>query len=996
MLALVLLHGIVAIIAPVLLGRLGRRAFLLLALVPAGSAVWLLFQASEVYSEGAIDEVYRWVGQLGLHLDFRLDALSWVMALIVTGVGSLVLVYCAAYFSKTAKALGRFGGVFVAFAGSMLGLVLSDNILLMYVFWELTTVTSFILIGHYHERQASRRAASQAILVTTFGGLAMLAGIIGLASMPGGSFQFSVLVARAAEGGVGQGVHPAVVPTFLVLILLGAFSKSALVPFHFWLPAAMAAPTPVSAYLHAAAMVKAGVYLVARMAPGFAGDVTWHTLTLVVGLTTMILGGYRALRQHDLKLLLAFGTVSQLGMLIAVLGYGTAATALAGLALLVGHSLFKSTLFLTVGVIDWSVGTRDFRQLSGLGRRMPVAATAAAIATASMVGLPPMAGFVAKEAALAAGVEAGDWPAVAVFAIGSILTFAYGMRFWFGAFWDREGVEQSEPRYRSRLILTPIVILSIFTVAIGVYPVALDHSALPYARLFEGEPGHLALWHGFTLPLAITGVVVVGGLALFLIRDRLENFQGRFTIPSADNAYRSTLRHLTNFSADVTALGQRGSLPFYLMVILGLTIVSAGGAAVVFGTLPEEPRIYAWWGQVPIAIVAGISAWLAARARRRLKAVVLAGVSGYAVALLYAVHGGPDIALTQVLVETVTLVIFVLVLRRLPTYFTNRPFTRDRWVRVLIATLTGAGIALMAFIAGGSRIFDPVSIDYPEGTLEFGYGRNIVNVTLVDTRAWDTMGEISVILVAATGVASLLFVRDRFGMVDSARNRLPRDKAVQVWSEQDGFDFTEKESEVDVAGVTGPAPWIRAPHRGQRWLPGGATLAPRRRSLIFEVGTRLIFPSMIVFSLYLLFAGHNQPGGGFAGGLMAGTALTVRYLAAGRYELGETMPIHAGYLLGGGLVVAAAAALAPLLFGGQVLQTMVVDLTLPIYGDVHIASALFFDTGVYLIVIGLVLDLLRSFGAEIDRHGELEGIEDDDDEEEDATDFATARGGGSR
>lgn len=985
MIPALLLHSVAGLLAPILLGRWGRRAFLALAAVPAGTAVWLVTQAPAVFGQGAVESRFRWIDQLGLHLDFRLDALAWVMALIVTVVGALVLVYAAAYFSQSATALGRFGGVFVGFAGAMLGLVTADNLLVLYVFWELTTVFSFLLIGHYHQRQASRRAAAQALFVTTFGGLAMLAGIIGLGTMPGGSYQLSVLVERAGAGALGQGSNGAALPVFLTLILLGALSKSALIPFHFWLPAAMAAPTPVSAYLHAAAMVKAGVYLVARLTPGFGMEPSWHTITLIFGLGTMILGGYRALRQHDLKLLLAFGTVSQLGMLVAVTGYGTAATALAGMALVVGHTLFKSTAFLIVGVIDWQAGTRDLRKLSGLGRTMPVLATAGAIATASMIGLPPLAGYIAKEAALTALTGAEGWGALAAFVLGSILTFAYGLRFFFGAFGAKDGIETTRPRYRSRLIMAPIIILSVFTVAFGLFPGALEAGLAPYAALFAGEAGHLVLWHGFTLPFLLTLLVIGAGVATYLVGGPIERFQDRFEVPSAADAYRGIIRRLTEFSADVTALTQRGSLPAYLMVILVVMILGGAGAALSRGSMPESWRWFTWWGQVPVAIVGAWAAWLAGRSRRRLKAVLLAGVSGYAVALIYAMHGAPDIALTQVLVETVTVVIFVLVLRRLPTYFTNRPFTRDRWVRVGIATLTGVASVVMALVAFGGRIHEPVSMDFPAATLEYGYGYNIVNVTLVDTRAWDTMGEISVILVAATGVASLLFLRDRRGMVDSSRNRAATAHKGAVWADGAYPDLV-------VTDVPETPEWVRRPYRGQRWLVGGATLDPRRRSLIFEVGTRLIFPSMIVFSLYLLFAGHNQPGGGFAGGLMAGIALAVRYLAAGRYELGEAMPLHAGYLLGGGLAVAAVSALTPLLYGGQVLQTMIVDFTLPVYGDVHLVTAIFFDLGVYLIVLGFSLDLVRSFGAEIDRHGELEGVADPADLDEEA-DFSVKAGG---
>lgn len=977
----VLLHGAAAMLAPALLGRMGRRAFMILAAMPAAAAVYIASFGPRVLAGETIWESYTWVPRLGLNIDFRLDALSWVMALIVTVVGALVLVYSSGYFSKKAKALGRFGGSFVAFAGAMLGLVTTDSTLMMYVFWELTTVFSFMLIGHYYDRQSSRRAATQAITVTTLGGLAMLAGIIALGEMPGGSYSFSELLNGASSPVTNGLVNPQVLSVVMVLLLLGAMTKSALIPFHFWLPAAMAAPTPVSAYLHAAAMVKAGVYLVARLTPLFGATDTWHTTTLVFGLATMILGGYRALRQHDLKLVLAFGTVSQLGMLVAVIGYGTAPMALAGMALVVGHALFKSTLFLTVGVIDLSVGTRDLRRLSGLGRKMPILATTAAIAVASMAGLPPLLGFVAKEGALtgflqgtaaATGGTSADLGPLIVFAIGSVITFAYGVRFWFGAFGTRPTLEPCIPRYRSGKTLLPIVILTLGTITFGLMPSLLDIALQPYAQSLPGEPGHLVLWHGFTPALGITGVVVVLGLLLVALRKPIESLQGRSNLPSADGAFRLTLRGLEELATTVTATTQRGSLPSYLMVILSVTVVG-GVLAGLNAIMPSEYTIATMWVQIPIAIVIVFAAFLAARSRRRLKAVILSGVSGYAVALLYAVHGGPDIALTQVMVETISLIIFVLVLRRLPTYFTNRPFSSDRWVRISIAAATGLFSMFVVFAAVAGRVDPAVSTRLPSATLEYGYGNNVVNVTLVDTRAWDTMGEISVVLVSATGVASLLFVRSRSAIVDATRNRVTSAGGT-VWEDR-GDDLDRVLRDYSPSGQS---------EHLQPWLRGAQTLSPRRRSLIFEVATRMIFPSMMLFSLYLLFAGHNQPGGGFAGGLMAGTALVVRYLVGGRYELGEAMRLQPSHLLGSGLVLAAMAAIVPVFFGGSPLQTAVFDFQMPIYGSVHMATAIFFDTGVYLIVVGLVLDILRSLGAEVDRHGELEGVSDTqalDDEE---------------
>lgn len=445
MLVLLLVHFLAAAVAPVLVGVLGRRAFLLLAVVPAAAFGWALTWTARIADGGMATEAIAWVPALNLELAFALGPLQWVMVLVVTGVGALVLVYCAWYFATDEPGLPAFAGTFVAFAGAMLGLVVADDLLVLYVFWELTTVFSYLLIGHDPTKRASRAAGMQALLVTTFGGLAMLVGIL-LIGVEAGTFRISEVLADPPTG-------PAIT-TAVVLLLLGAVSKSALFPFHFWLPGAMAAPTPVSAYLHAAAMVKAGVYLVALAAPAFAGVPGWHGLLLSLGVFTMLLGGWRSLRQQDIKLLLAYGTVSQLGFLLVVVSVGTRAAALAGLAMLVAHALFKATLFLVVGIVDHQTGTRDLRQLSGVGRAAPVLAATAVLAGASMAGLPPLVGFVAKESvygALIGVAQDGDstsigrlagWAVLIGVVLGSALTAAYTARF----LWAR-----SPPRPPSRV-----------------------------------------------------------------------------------------------------------------------------------------------------------------------------------------------------------------------------------------------------------------------------------------------------------------------------------------------------------------------------------------------------------------------------------------------------------------------------------------------------------------------------------------------------------------
>lgn len=972
MLQLLALHLALAILAPVGVRLWGRGAFLALAVAPGAAFVWALGQSRGVLdaAEGrapAIVESAEWVPALGLTLDFRLDTLGWLMALVVGGVGALVLAYCAAYFAPGSRHLGRFAGAFVAFAGAMLGLVTTDNLLALYVFWELTTVFSYVLIGHYHDRTASRRAAMQAIVVTTFGGLAMLAGLVILAAAAG-TTSISAILAGPPTGGA--------VAIAVALVLTGAASKSALVPFHFWLPAAMAAPTPVSAYLHAAAMVKAGVYLVARFAPAFAGVPAWRWTVIVLGSLTMLIGGYRALRQHDLKLVLAFGTVSQLGLMILVLGLGNRAVALGGVALLGAHAMFKAALFLVVGIIDDAAGTRDLRVLSGLGRRLPMVALTAALATASMVGLPPLAGYVAKEAVLEGLWHHGEVVDLAVFAVvvaGSVLTLAYGLRFWWGAFATKPAAARVAPTQAERpavLLVAPPTALAAAGLAAGLAAGRGEILLAPYAEsVAGGESGHLTLWAGFGAPLLATVAVVALGFAMFLDRERVEALQASgWPVPDVDLAYRRLMRRVDRFAGAVTAATQRGSLPMYLAVILLTGVVLGGGAALMAGVAPSSVRLWDSPAQGAVVLAVAVAAVLTVRARRRLKAVLLAGVGGYGVAVLFVLHGAPDLALTQVLVETVTVIVFVLVLRRLPAYFSNRPFGADRWWRAALGLAVGVTTAGLALVAPAARIHAPVSVDFPEEAYTYGYGKNVVNVTIVDIRAWDTMGEISVLLVAATGVASLVFLRARMRKIDRARDLTPT-MVEGVWATA----TPDRAAALRDPAGAGLAAEERRPGRGRDWLSAGPSLAPHRRSVILEVSTRLVFHTMLAFAVFLLFRGHNAPGGGFAAGLVAGIALTVRYLAGGRFELGEAAPVQPGVLLGTGLFLSVGAGLVPVAFGGDMLQSAVIEASLGVLGDVKFVTTLFFDIGVFFVVLGLVLDVLRTLGAEVDRQGEAEG-----------------------
>jgi len=901
-----------------------------------------------------------------------------VMSLLVLGVGSLVLVYCARYFKRKDQDLGAFGAQLLAFAGAMFGLVTADDLLLLFIFWELTTILSYLLIGFARTRLAARRSALQALMVTTAGGLAMLVGLIML-GYTAGTYRISSIMEQAAA--LATGPSAAMVSAAVVLILVGAITKSALVPFHFWLPGAMAAPTPVSAYLHAAAMVKAGIYLVARLAPGFSETAYWQPVVLGLGLATMLVGGYRALRQTDIKLILAYGTVSQLGFLTMVVGLGTPDAALAGLAMLLAHGLFKATLFLVVGIIDHQSGTRDVRKLSGVFRSSRALGIVAAIGAASMAGIPLLGGFVAKESVLEAFVHhakephSGPWALVVLvgLVLGSILTFAYSARFMWGAFAVKPGVEPTPFKAITPSFLAAPAILSLLTIVYGLWPVPVDAWIQPYAALFAstapdaGTPaqqaGHLALWHGFTPALGLTALTFVLGAAMYFGRSAVARAQS--LVPAwvdGDRAYQLTIGALDDAAVWITGRTQRGSLYFYLAVILSVAFVLPLVAIVLGGTAMPQ-NIYLVDPNSPLQLVAGagivIGALAAVKANKRFLAVLMVSVTGYGIALVFALQGAPDLALTQMLVETIILVAFVLAMRSLPPELRDRTGGRYRVVRVIIGVGFGVTMVFAAIFAMGARTAIPISLQFPQLAYEGGGGLNVVNVTLVDIRAWDTFGEISVLALAATGVASLIFVRGR-------GDRLQASASVAEGT-------VGRYRGVDPGSRDGAALAISrrfAASARDAWIVAGRTLAPERRSIIFEVITRLIFHSMIIFSLYLLLAGHNLPGGGFAGGLTAGLALTIRYLAGGRFELREAAPISAGGLLGTGLALAAVSGVMPLLLGGQVFQSAIIQVWLPVFGDIKFVTSTIFDIGVYIVVVGLVLDVLRSLGAEIDEHME--------------------------
>ena len=922
--------------APVLLRTVGRAAFGILSLVPLGGFMWVarLFASGVFRDGGEVKAAFTWMPSANLNLEFRLDALAGLFSLIILGVGALVLLYCWGYFDSNPRRLAKFGFELTFFATTMYGLVIADSFLLMYVFWELTSVLSYMLVSYYGERASSRRAAMQALMVTTMGGLAMLVGI----NLLGNKAQIWKL---SEVSQIADIENTPAISAAIVLIMLGALTKSAQAPWHFWLPGAMAAPTPVSAYLHSAAMVKAGIYLVARLAPDLSAVTTWHLVVLSTGGFTMLLGGWMALKQRDLKLVLAYGTVSQLGFIITVIGVGSREATMAGLAITFAHSLFKAALFMIVGAIDHTTGTRDIHELSGLGKKQPLLMTLATISVASMAGIPPLFGFVAKETALDAILHEElltGMPGkitLVVLVLGSILTMAYSLYFVYGAFATKKGAGGQSDAVASmhhvgwKLWLSP-AILTACTVAFGLVPAVLSQPINEYlnVRFPDVEGSHLALWHGFTVPLALSGVIIGAGAIMFWQRDVVAKAQfERPALGDANAVWDTIMATLRRWSLKLTASTQRGSLVINLAVIFTvLTVVPL--AALILGE-SDNIRMTVWdnvWQGLTVTVMAGL-AFFATVQHNRLSGVILVGLTGYFMALLFVLHGAPDLALTQALVETIVMVVFMLVLRKMPTEAEQRG--EDNRLRAWLAIGTGVSVVTVAMTAMSARVAEPISKYMPKLAYEIGHGRNTVNVLLVDLRAADTFGETLVLVVAATGIASLIFGTFHFDP-ESRRPTLSTTKA--------------------------------------RWLASGVeTETAQNRSILVDVVTRLLFPSMMLLSAYFFFSGHNAPGGGFAGGLVAALALTLRYLAGGRREAEETLPVHPGKVLGIGIMFTTAAAVAPMFFGMPPLTSSYAEFDVPLIGDVTVPSALIFDAGVYIIVVGLIMHVLASMGAYLDR-----------------------------
>ena len=744
--------------------RLARAATgWILALLPIGLTLYFAGFIGRVAGGATVAAVYPWAPALGVNLSFYLDGLSLLFALLILGIGALILIYAGSYMAGH-RELGRFYSFLLLFMASMLGLVLADNLLALFVFWELTSVSSYLLIGFSHQREESRAAATQALLVTGGGGLALLAGLI-LLGIAGGSFELSTLV---QQGGVLR-AHPLYLP-ILLLVLAGAFTKSAQVPFHFWLPAAMEAPTPVSAYLHSATMVKAGVYLLARVSPILGGTGAWLSIVASVGAATMLIGGVLALYQTDIKRILAYSTISALGMLVLLLGLGTPGVVTAAVVFLLAHALYKGALFMIAGALDHETGTRDVERLGGLRRAMPITAVSAVLAAVSLAGFGPVLSFIGKELALEAILDSTSASAiltsvvVVAGALFVVVAAIVGIRPYFGA----SRAAPKEPHEPPPSIWLGPVLLAGAGLVFGLLPAIIDPIVGSATGAILGRPEvvHLSLWHGFNLPLGLSVVSVTAGLILYRVwtpRWHATPWLARVFGWGPARWYGLALDVLYTIARSLTRWLQNGYLRRYLLIIIVTTVGLVGWTLVGRGELPvslawTDVRFY----EVGLAALILLAAAMAVRAPGRLSTVAALSVVGYSVTLIYILYGAPDLAMTQILVETLTVILFVLVFYHLPD-FSRISSLATRIRDAIIALATGGLMTLLVLTATAEPTDTTIAQYFAEQSQPLAHGRNIVNVILVDFRGFDTLGEITVLSVAAIGVYALLKLRPRKG-----------------------------------------------------------------------------------------------------------------------------------------------------------------------------------------------------------------------------------------
>ncbi len=747
---------VLGVLAPAARRLAGPLCGWLIALLPAALCLYFSQFITPVAAGEAVRFSTPWIASAGINLSFYIDGLSLMFALLITGIGAFIVLYAAAYL-KGHRDLGRFLMFILLFMGSMLGLVLADNIITLFVFWELTSVTSFLLIGFNHKSPRSRRAALQALAVTGGGGLALLAGLL-LMAQAGGSLELSQLL---SDGDLLR-EHPSYL-AILILILAGAFTKSAQAPFNFWLPNAMEAPTPVSAYLHSATMVKAGVYLLARVNPGLGGTEVWQSTLVVFGVVTFLIGAVLALRNTDLKLMLAQTTVASLGLLVFLIGLGSDIAIQAAMAYLLAHSLFKGALFMVAGGIDHATGTREVTRLSGLAHPMPLTAFAALLAALSMAGLPPFFGFIAKEFAYKATVD-GLWAMAVTGAavVGNALLFAVAFRVGLKPFIGRRGETPKAPHEGTPSLWLGPIVLAVLGLLAGPWNTLTEQLFIgPAASAVDGAAMavDLYLWGGWGLPVALSAATVALGLFLFwragVLQRALDAVFRRLWGP--DQGYDQFMDALVGLARGVTGLLQTGSLRRYLLI--SFVVVTAALLAPIAlledvgGPLVVPETDFYVWGVMALTILGGLAI---AVTRSRLLAILSMGVLGLAVAFIFLLFGAPDLAFTQLMVETLSVVILALVIARLPVHGKDW----RGWPRALrdggIAIIFGAAITTLLLSVTRGPLDLTLSAYFSEKSYPEAFGRNIVNVILVDFRALDTLGEIAVVVIAGVAVLALL------------------------------------------------------------------------------------------------------------------------------------------------------------------------------------------------------------------------------------------------
>lgn len=710
--------------------------------------------ASELFSGNAPYYSISWVPQLGLDFALQLNGVGLLLALLVTGIGALILLYASGYMDGIPLA-GRLYSYLYAFMLAMVGLAIADHLLLFFIFWELTSITSYLLIGFNHSDTQARRSALQALLVTGLGGMALLAGFILMANVAG-TWRLSELIALG--GVIREHAHYTAIFT---LVIIGAFTKSAQFPFHFWLPNAMAAPTPVSAYLHSATMVKAGIFLLALMLPILGGTTTWTISLTVAGGLTLLLGGFFGLKQHDLKKMLAGTTLAVLGLLTLLLGIGTEQAALAALLFMLGHALYKATLFMVAGSIDHETGTRDSCLLGGLHTLMPWTAGASLLAAVSKMGLPPMFGFIGKEYAYKASIY-GDmaWLVTSVLLAGNAMLLALAIKAGVLPFWRKADIHAlpKHPHEASWSMRLGPMILAGISIILGLVPFILE-PLMASAMLLMAPGGHtpdVKLWTGFNLALLLSVITVIGGFAVLRAQRKLLVAMSYFRLPSADAIYDLVMRGILSLANWQTRVLQSGYIRNYLIIIFGSTVCLVSIKLWRSDGFALGDSINAFsWPAFLVAIVMIFAIGLAITAQKRLTALIALGVIGYGVALIFAVYSAPDLAITQILVETLTVALFAWVVYKLPG-LRKLSGTRTIILDAIISFATGALVTVLILKSKALQMGSSISEQLVQWSYVEAHGANVVNVILVDFRALDTFGEIIVLAIAAIGVWALL------------------------------------------------------------------------------------------------------------------------------------------------------------------------------------------------------------------------------------------------